>query len=229
MPRAWGSSSSIPAASIRRSPGTPLALPAALELVEPVELGGVGGDDHLAAALAGDAALRRSTRTARARPPRTGAPSASRARSRRRRGSRRSCGRSGACRSRARARARTPTRAGCARSARARPPGRRSRRRRSPGRSCSGALRIAVGRRSTPRQAISCRRAPGPPGRGRRGGVDEAGAVEAFVAAAAELASRWPCSRAVICAGVGCAPSTPLAMISAAVAATWGVAIEVPS
>src|SRR5271166_833455 len=35
--------------------------------------------------------------------------------------------------------------------------------------------------------------------------------------------------RAVICAGVGCLPSTPLAIISAAVAATCGVAIEVPS
>jgi hypothetical protein len=36
-------------------------------------------------------------------------------------------------------------------------------------------------------------------------------------------------SRATICAGDGWRPNTPEAMIKAAVAATWGEAIEVPS
>ena len=35
-------------------------------------------------------------------------------------------------------------------------------------------------------------------------------------------------SRAMICATVGCGPSTPLAMTSAAVALTWAAAIDVP-
>ena len=83
---------SISRSSSRRQPPQPrhaVLAPAPLELVERRQLAGVARDDHLAAALVADPLLARRTRTARARPPRTGAPSASRARSRCRRGSRR--------------------------------------------------------------------------------------------------------------------------------------------
>ena len=59
---------------------------AALELVQPLEVGVAHRDHELAAALGGDPLAPRSSRTARPRPPRTAAPSATRARSRCRRG-----------------------------------------------------------------------------------------------------------------------------------------------
>ena len=71
---------------------------AALELVEPRDLARVERHDQLAVLARGDARAPRSTRAAPARPRCTGAPSASRARSRSRRARRRSCGRSGGSR-----------------------------------------------------------------------------------------------------------------------------------
>jgi hypothetical protein len=44
----------MPAASMRRRPCTPLAIAAALELIQALELRAVGRDDHLAAALERD-------------------------------------------------------------------------------------------------------------------------------------------------------------------------------
>ena len=57
IPRAWGSSCSMPAASMPAQAGHAVGLAAALELVQAVQLGGVGRDDHLAAALVRDAPL----------------------------------------------------------------------------------------------------------------------------------------------------------------------------
>ena len=85
-PRAWGSISAISSPPSRRRPGTPFAMPAPFELVEAPEFALVGGDHQLARALIGDLRARRSTHRARARPRRRGAPSASPARSRCRRG-----------------------------------------------------------------------------------------------------------------------------------------------
>ena len=92
----------------------------------------------------------------------------------------------------------------------------------------------ALGRRRRGGSVLgTARRLPGdragPARRGRRGGVHEAGAVEAFVAAAAELARGGAQARGDLRRAWGARPSTPLAMISAAVAATCGVAIDVPS
>ena len=95
-----------PAASTRRRPGTPLAAPRRASSSSAGQLARVERDDHLAAALVGDPALLAVAPPARARPRRTAAPSATPARSRCRRGRRRSCGPSGGRRAPARARAR---------------------------------------------------------------------------------------------------------------------------
>ena len=105
-------------------------------------------------------------------------------------------------------------------SARARRPARRSRRRRPRDRSARAAAR-ACGRRSARGQATP-RTAPGPPGAVAAAASSRPGAVQAFVAAAAELARGGAQARGRAAAGVGWRPSTPLAMISAAVAATCG-------
>ena len=143
----------------------------------------------------------RSTRTSRARPRRTAAPSASRARSRRPRGSRPSCGRSGALPTSV-SRSSTHTDARGLRAdqlARDRQPhdpaadDREVAARRAPARGCW--IGGAHARNCSPRRAIRTLTpagptAPGPPGAVAAAAFDEPGAVQPFVAAAAELASR---------------------------------------
>ena len=207
------------AASRRRSPRTPLARPAALELLESRRAREASvamislpqrscGDSALLAVLVQLArALDAQLRLQRAgRVVETGVDR------------RPSCGRSGARRLAARARARTPMRP---------------------------ALRAISSRATasptmppptTARSQRSARGAPGPATapiyphdgagaarRGRGGRVYQSGAVQAFVAAAAQFASRWRAGARRSASGVGWRPITPLAMISAAVADTCGV------
>ena len=229
IPRACGSSSSMPAASIRRRPGTPLALPrrssssrrsSSEASVATITLPQrscamprcVAVLVQLARALHAQARLQRAGHVVDA-----GVDHA------------RSCGRSGACRARPRARARTPTPAGCgAISSRATarptiPPPTIARSQRSGRRLVAGAGALEHRARRLPCDARRGRRARWP--RPRRPGRRRTGVRRRRRRACA----RSRCRRAVICAGVGWRPSTPLAMISAAVAATCGVAIEVPS
>ncbi len=58
IPRAWGSISRMPAASMRRRPGDAVGAAAALELLQAPELLALGRHDHLAARSCGDLVLR---------------------------------------------------------------------------------------------------------------------------------------------------------------------------
>ena len=224
IPRACGSDSSMPAASMRRRPPTPFAVPLRSSSSR---RGRRRGRSRRSASRSGRWAMERGVAVlvhlARAlhtqsRLQRAGPGS------RRRRGSRRSCGRSDARRLGSRSSTHTDG-AGCAGSAHAPPPAHDP----APHHrevATLGRLLARWPRCSTP-SAGYLASAPGPPGAvaaaastgRRRTGV---------VAAIAELTRRGlqPCGDL---RGRRVRPSMPLAMISAAVAATWGVAIEVPS
>jgi hypothetical protein len=191
----------IPAASIRRRPGTPLALPRRSSSSRRVELGGVGRDDHLAAALVGDAALLAvvvhlaCALHAQARLERAGRVVDARVDHAR--------VVAGLMRADLGSRSSTQTDArGLRGAARARPPAPRSRRRRPRGRSARAQLRLRGSVRRHRRQAIAAVTAPGPPG---------AVAAAALTRPAPYRRSSPPppslvavaFSRAVICAGVG--------------------------
>ena len=216
----------MPAASIRAQPRHPVGLAAALELV--AAAGAPRGRSRRSPCRSARARsrARRSTHTSRARPARTGAPSASRAGSRRRRGSRPSCGRSGGVPS-SRSRSSTHTDARGLRRISSRatarpmiPPPTIARSQRSGGcvaRAADGAEAVDRHRCAASTAIARARRGRSPPRRSpaRR----RTGASSPPPPSLRAVARR----RAVICAGVGWRPSTPLAMISAAVAATWGV------